>query len=148
VQREYELDNYTERAVELFDRFARRHGFRYEADTRAPVEVMWTLPAQAGLSLPIILGLQNEDELNFGVGDFWSYFFPFNDVVQRFEKYLDMWVSGDARIAITGRKGRVMQVRDGTRWKSVYGAGRLPFVWRRPKGFIQNDPTYSNSTMT
>jgi hypothetical protein len=113
-----------------------------------PIDVMWTVPAQPGLSLPITLGLQNDDELNFGVADFWSHFFPFNEVAERFESYLDMWVSGNARIGITGRLGRVMQVRDGSGWKTVYGANRLPFVWRQPKEIIQNDPTYSNSTMT
>ncbi|MDP2046859.1 MAG: Sua5/YciO/YrdC/YwlC family protein [Deltaproteobacteria bacterium] len=42
------------------------------------------------MSLPLTLGLQNSDELNFGVADFWSYFFPFDDVAREFGDHLDL----------------------------------------------------------
>jgi hypothetical protein len=135
-------------ATALFTRFIERHGFTHDVDTNAPVEVMWHIPAQKGLSLPLTLGLQNWDELNLGVEKFWSYFFPFDDVAQRFEQILDKWVAGDARVGITGRRGRILQVRDGGEWETVYKADTLPFFRPRPKEFIFNDPTYSNSTMT
>ena len=147
MKREYGQD-YTEEAIALFTRFVGRHGFTHEVEIGAPVEVMWNIPAQPGLSLPIILGLQNYDELNFGVADFWSYFFPFNRVYERFERYLDLWVSSDARVAETGPVGRVLQIREGKRWKSVYAANRMLPVWRKPRALVLNDPTYSNSTMT
>lgn len=138
----------TEEATALFMRFVSRHGLTYDVDTDAPVEVMWNVPAQKGLSLPIILGLQNWDELNFGVEDFWSYFFPFDRVAEEFERYLDLWMSGEARVAVTGPIGRMLQVREGNRWKTVYGANRILPMWRKPRDIIQNDPSYSNSTMT
>jgi hypothetical protein len=43
--------------------------------------------------------LQNNDELNFGVSGFWSYFFPFPKVAVKFEEILDAWIEGRARIA-------------------------------------------------
>ena len=138
----------TEEATALFTRFVERHGFTHEVDSDAPVEVMWHIPAQNGLSLPLTLGLQNWDELNLGVEDFWSYFFPFDDVAEQFELILDRWVAGDARVGITGKRGRILQLRDGDEWKAVYKASTLPFFTPKPKAFIQNDPTYSNSTMT
>jgi len=138
----------TEEAVALFTRFVERHGLTHEIDSEAPVEVMWHIPAQKGLSRPLTLGLQNRDELNLGVEDFWSYFFPFDDVAQEFELILDKWVTGDARMGITGKRGRILQLRDGDEWKTVYKANGLPFFRPKPRAFIFNDPAYSNSTMT
>lgn len=122
--------DYTVQAETLFKRFAQRHGLRYQVED-ARMEVCWTFPEQPGLSMPITLGLQNCDELNFGVSDFWSYFFPFESVVERFENAIDAWVMGDARIAVTGFRGRLLQVREGTRWRSIYGANGclFPFRW-------------------
>ncbi|TFI58173.1 hypothetical protein E2493_11370 [Sphingomonas parva] len=118
----------TEEAERLFRRVAARHGLRWEAAAEPPIELLWSFPAQPGLSLPITLGLQNMDELNFGVADFWSYFFPFEDVAETFEAMLDAWIAGEARILVTGRRGRILQVRGGGQWETVYRAGRLlPF---------------------
>jgi hypothetical protein len=108
---------------------------------------MWHVPRQEGLSFPLTLGLQNWDELNLGVEDFWSYFFPFDDVAQQFELILDKWVAGDARVGITGRRGRILQLRDEDEWKTVYQANTMPFFKPKPRAFIYNDPTYSNSTI-
>ena len=58
--------DYTPQATTLFSRFAERHGLAYQA-VDAPVEILWEFPEQVGLSLPMTLGLQNNDELNFGV---------------------------------------------------------------------------------
>ena len=63
----------------------KRPGLTHQVDTEALVELMWHIPAQKGLSLPLTLGLQNWDELNLGVEDFWSYFFPFENVAEKFE---------------------------------------------------------------
>lgn len=138
----------TEEATALFTRFVESHGFSHEADADAPVELMWHIPTQEGLSLPLTLGLQNSDELNFGVEDFWSYFFPFDDVAEQFEWMLEMWVSGHARVGVIGKRSRVLQIGNGEEWKTVYKANVLPFSWRKPSTFIYNDPNYSNSTMT
>lgn len=134
-------DDYTREAEALFSRFAERHGLSFEVDTLAEMEVCWTFPKQNKLSMPLILGLQNGDELNFGVGDFWSYFFPYERVAQRFERILDAWVAGEARVAIMRGQGRLLQIREGDDWKAAYGANGCLFPFRRwPRGFVQNDP--------
>lgn len=124
----------------MFARFAERHGLRYEVDHSAPVEVLWSFPVQNGVTLPIVLGLQNGDELSFGVSDFWSYFFPFEKAAARFEQTLEAWIVGEARIAVTGPCGRVLQVWEDGRWRSVYSANRVLPVWRTPRRTIENRP--------
>jgi hypothetical protein len=132
-------DDYSEEAEALFRRFADRHGLTYQVETTM-MEVCWTFPQQPKLSLPITLGLQNSDELNFGVSDFWSYFFPFERVADKFERILDASVRGDARVAVVGPVARILQVRRGWRWKSVYHANRfLPF-WRPAFRTVRNEP--------
>ena len=130
----------TKEAEALFRRFAERHSLTYQIETGAPIEVWWTFPKQKKLSLPITLALQNGDELNFGVSDFWSYFFSFETCCDRFEVILNAWVAGDARIAIMRGSGRLLQMREGNHWKAVYGANGCLFPFRRwPRGFVQND---------
>lgn len=75
-----DMQDYTHEAEALFARIAERRGLRFEIDQKAPVEVLWRFPKQEQLSVPIVLALQNNDELNFGVADFWSYLFPFPQV--------------------------------------------------------------------
>lgn len=133
-------NDYTREAEALFTRFAERHQLSYEIEHDAPVELLWTFPVQVRLAFPIILGLQNCDELNFGVSDFWSYFFPFEKAAAQFERILDAWVTGEARVAVTGSRGRVLQLWEKGRWRSVYGANRILPVWRRPKRTIENRP--------
>jgi hypothetical protein len=134
--------DYTREAEALFTRFAERHDLTYEVAADAPVEACWTFPEQEKLFLPITLGLQNGDELNFGVSDFWSYFFPFEQVADRFESILDAWVVGDARIAILRGRGRLLQVREESGWESVYGASGCLFPLRRwPRGYVYNRPS-------
>lgn len=105
------------------------------------MEVCWTFPQQPKLSLPITLGLQNVDELNFGVSDFWSYFFPLENAAKRFEDAIDAWVRGDARILVTGFRSRLLQVRRGSGWQSIYGANGclFPFRWA-PFRIVMNEP--------
>jgi len=131
--------DYTAEAQALFRRFAERHELTYEVAEGVPIEVCWTFPEQPKLSLPLILGLQNRDELNFGVGDFWSYFFPFERVAAGFEEVLDAWVAGTARVAVMHGRGRLLQIQDGDTWRAVYGANGCLFPFRRwPRGFLQN----------
>ena len=133
--------DYTAEAEALFQRFAERHELTYDVETGVPMEVCWTFPEQPKLSLPLTLGLQNCDELNFGVSDFWSYFFPFEVVADKFERILDAWVAGIVRVAIMRGRGRLLQVREGDGWKAAYGANGCLFPLRRwPRGFVQNRP--------
>ena len=128
--------DYTPQATTLFSRFAERHGLAYQA-VDAPVEILWEFPEQVGLSLPMTLGLQNNDELYFGVPGFWSYFFPFPKVASEFEQVLDAWVEGRARIARRGLTSRLqVPIGNGT-WSTVYTA-RGHLTWDHPSEFIQN----------
>lgn len=133
--------DYTAEAEALFQRFADKHGLSYEVETGVPMEVCWTFPKQPKLSQPLTLGLQNRDELNFGVSDFWSYFFPFEAVADKFERILDAWVAGDARVAVTAFRSRLLQVREVAGWKTIYGANGclFPFGWT-PFDFVVNEP--------
>jgi hypothetical protein len=132
--------DFTIEATALFVRFAERHGLSYEIDNDAPVEVLWTFPAQSNLAHPIVLGLQNGDELNFGVVDFWSYFFPFEKVAEQFERIINAWIVGDARVAITGRRARLLQLWEAEKWRTVYGANRLLPLLRSPSQTVENRP--------
>jgi hypothetical protein len=127
-------------AEALFRRFADRHGLIFEAESDVPMEVCWTFPEQPSLSMPLTLGLQNGDELNFGVSDFWSCFFPFEDAAERFERLLDAWVAGNARVALTGRRTRLLQMREGERWVTVGANGCLFPFRRKPYAFVVNEP--------
>ncbi|MBB5987193.1 hypothetical protein HNP60_003167 [Sphingobium sp. B1D3A] len=128
----------SEEATALFTRFAERHRLTYSVETDVPIEVLWRFPIQNGLSLPITLGLQNCDELNFGVEHFWS-FFPFEESASFFEDVLDAWVAGQARIVPIALGGRALQRLDGGRWKTIYRANCLLPVPRNPKRTITND---------
>lgn len=134
------MTDYSEEATALFARFAERHRLVYSVAPDAPIEVLWEFPEQHGLSPPITLGLQNGDELNFGVANFWSYFFPFEESVLNFERALDAWVLGNARIVHVALGGRALQLLDGDRWITVYRANCILPVPRNPKRTITNQP--------
>lgn len=133
--------DYSEEATALFTRFAERHQLTYSVEPDAPIEVLWDFPAQNCLSLPITLGLQNGDELNFGVAKFWSSFFPFASSAPLFERALDAWVIGEARIAHVALGGQAFQLLESGRWKTIYRANCLLPVPRSPKRTIANEPT-------
>ena len=132
------MTDYSEEAAALFARFAEKHRLAYSVEPDAPIEVLWEFPKQQGLSFPITLGLQNGDELNFGVADFWSNFFPFEKSASTFERALDAWVVGDARIVRVALGGRALQLLDSGRWKTIYRANCLLPVPRNPKRTITN----------
>lgn len=119
--------DFTVEATALFARFAAKHGLTYAA-VDAPVEVLWEFPVQAKLSRRIVLGLQNNDELNFGVEDFWSYFFPFTDKKSEFEYLINSWVEGAARIV--PKPGLIvqsleLQVLEPDGWRVAYDVSSL-----------------------
>jgi len=134
------MPNYSEEATALFARFAQRHRLVYSVVPDAPIEVLWEFPKQHGLSLPITLGLQNGDELNFGVADFWSNFFPFEKSATTFERALEAWVVGKARIVGVPLGGRALQLLERDRWEIIYRANCLLPVPRNPKRVITNQP--------
>jgi hypothetical protein len=110
------------KAITLFERFADRHELIYNVEAELEVDVLWTFPVQSKLALPVTLCLRG-DELNFGVEKFWSYYFPFEQAAERFDQTLNMWIKGDARIAIVGKTGRLLQVSEGSSWRTIYRCG-------------------------
>ncbi len=132
-------DWHIEQATILFTRFAEKHGLTYEVEPNAPIEVLWSFPIQGALSVPITLGLQNGDELNLGIAEFWSYFFPFEDVFAQFERILDAWIDGNARLVLVRLGGRALQIRDKGEWKTIYRANCILPVPKNPKRTIVND---------
>ena len=130
-------------ALGLFTRFAERHALRFHAVDHPALDPCWEFPAQERLYRPICLALQNHDELNFGVEDFWSYFFPIGDVSGRFEAILDAWVTGEARIVVAGRRTRLLEVMkpDGS-WTVEYRANPPLFgKIKKPDYLILNQPS-------
>jgi hypothetical protein len=132
------MTDYSKEAAALFARFAERHELVYIVEPDAPIEVLWEFPEQKRLSFPITLGLQNGDELNFGVAGFWSNFFPFGQSASTFERALDAWVVGDARVVRVALGGRALQLCDSGGWKTIYRANCLLPVPRNPKRTITN----------
>ncbi len=106
------------------------------------MDILWTFPAQSRLPFALTLGLQNGDELNFGVEDFWSYFFPFDKVAEQFENLLDAWISGEARIAMFTAETGQLQIRKQNKWETVYRANPNFAFWRKPIRYIQIEPSY------
>ncbi len=134
---QYHQSEFYDKAIVLFERLAARHQLIYNIEVEPEVDILWTFPAQTKLALPITLCLQG-DELNFGVERFWSYYFPYEKVAQHFETTINNWVNGDARLAIFGKNGRLLQVCEETNWKTVYSCGGLFMRWRRPNGYLNN----------
>jgi hypothetical protein len=125
-------------AKTLFERFAARHALTYKINTDEPFDMLWTFPEQHKLSMPLVLGLGNGDELSLGVSDFWSYFFPFEETADEFESILDAWVTGEARVVISGPRSRLLQVRERANWRTVYRANPrlLPFKWKHHRSVM------------
>ncbi|MBA4780972.1 MAG: hypothetical protein MK060_14480 [Blastomonas sp.] len=133
--------DYTKEAETLFTAFAERHGFNYIVEdlSVSQMDVHWTFPSQTGLSLELTLGLQNYDELNFGLPGFWSNFFPYEAISHQFIEIVDAWVLGRARIAKTGRWSRVLQVEEKGEWRTIYRANPSFFFKRDPHDFVVNE---------
>ena len=136
--------DFTAEAEVLFSVFAARHELTYrvledQEAAKAGIELLWTFPVQPGLTRAIVLGLQNGDELTFGVDGFWSFFFPFPAVQQEFASILDAWISRRARVVrYRWLGGRTLDLLTEDGWKSVYYANTWP--WRgRPVSITMND---------
>jgi hypothetical protein len=132
------MPDYTRDAETLFSGFADRHRLAYSVDHKAPVEVLWCFPVQARLSLPIWLGLQNEDELNFGVGSFYTSLFPFPDVAEHFASILDAWIESRARVIRAGPRKLVLEAYEGGEWAPIYSYHTLLPTFGRDPELLQN----------
>ena len=113
-------------AEAMFVAIAERRGVAITRVDNPHVDLEIRIDGDEGLAvLPVTLGLQNSDELTFGVGEFWASFFPFDAVKGLFEKAVEGWFTGQTRFVYFWRGGRLvridMQVRlkDGS-WQKVY----------------------------
>jgi hypothetical protein len=139
----------TSAAIELFARFAARHGLTYNVrDT--PPDPYWLFPVQPGVSLPFGLGLRGRDELNLEVEDFDTYIFPFESEQSYFEKIIDSWVRGEARIVekyTVFRRTLELQLLESGRWVLGYGGVRTFGIFPKLAGTetvrFQNTPLRS-----
>lgn len=114
--------DYSDRARALFERFAQQHRLSLVDTRSSQVEVLFELPVQPGLKHALTLGLQNLDELNFGVEHFWSYFFPYEEVEAEFENILAEWMAGRARVVRFRGRGRDLELLKGGEWTPIYRA--------------------------
>ena len=135
--------NFTDEAVDLFTRFSLRYGLSYDV-VDAPIEVCWKFPVQEKLIYPLTLGLQNLDELNFGLPGFWSFVFPFPDVAKKFENWIDAWAVGEARVVHRRRLLKFssvskLEVFTAGDWSAVAEYRALGGIsWPHPNFVIQN----------
>ena len=62
-------------------------------------------------------------------------------MAEEFERAIDAWVVGDARIAVERGSGRRLQLREGDDWATIYGAnGCLLPIPFKPVRFEMNRP--------
>lgn len=57
-----------------------------------------------------------------------------------FERALDAWIAGKARIVRVALGGRALQLLEGGRWTTIYCANCFLPVPRNPKSTITNQP--------
>lgn len=129
------MTDYTANAEALFRDFARRHSFAIEREDEPNMELLMCVPQQPGLSFELTLGLQNNDELNVGFEEFWSYYFPYERVNQTVSDVLDAIATGECRLATHTRGSRVikrvLEQRSNGKWQRIYTAYsrfQIPFL--------------------
>ena len=98
---------------------------RIVEDQSIPVELSFSIPVQPGVKYRVWLGLQNNDELSFGVGSFQVQWFPCTDParVKEFVEAVAGYLSGNYRI-VEHRWGKKcvkaqLQAPDGARWRTL-----------------------------
>lgn len=111
-----------------------------------PVDMSVILPVQSGLKHRVWLGLQNDDELCFGVGALQGHWFPCTEQ-SKVDAYCETvvgFLSGSFRVLEHYRGSRCvksqLQRLDGEAWKAVYTHGHLswPFPWKKSYRILSN----------
>lgn len=108
----------------MFTAIAEEFGCSIETQLDESVEVLCTLRYSDNAD-EVTLGLQNGDELNLGVENFWSYFFPFEEVKGLFQKAVRGWFTGQTRLMYFYRGQRLLKIElqvklnDGD-WQRIY----------------------------
>ena len=99
--------NYALDARNLYVAFAERHELKFREETNECDDRIVIVPKQSKLNFEIYLTLAGHDEANVGIGEFWSYIFPFPDMVDYLNNILDGLVSGANRLVEYEQFGRV-----------------------------------------
>lgn len=100
------MTNHKLDAERLFTDFAKRHSLNIIKEDSDEMEVLFIVPIQDRISFELVLGLQNGDEINIGINEFWSYFFPFASVETHVARILNGLATGDIRMATYRQLGR------------------------------------------
>ena len=129
------MSDYMADAEALFRNFARRHSFAIIKVEEPGFDLLMRVPQQPGLSFELTLALQNDDEINIGLEEFWSYFFPFEEQRHAVSDALDALATGECRLAIHQQLGRVvkrvLERRFHGHWRPIYRdypGIRIPFL--------------------
>ena len=147
------MPDHCEEAESLFRNVADELGLKIEKKAGDPVELSMVIPKQEGLKFDVWLGLQNDDELWFCVGDaFTCSLFPFSKEKDKFTRYLKSTLSGKWRIVTYTRPGKQAPLMSelqeptprgreaiyvyGRRWGSV---GSLPVLGALLKHWLKAD---------
>ena len=116
--------SYEVEAEALFRAVAKRHSLEIVKSNQSNIELLMTVPKQSGLSFDLTLGLQNLDELNIGIGRFWSYFFPYQSKANEVDFILDGIVYGACRLRKLKQFGKIrrqyLEVKREEKWEAAY----------------------------
>ena len=102
-------------------------------------DIEMRLPAQTGLNYEVCLNLQNTDELQFNVDDFWAEWFPCTapKIAESFHRAVSGFLAGEYRIEIYSRKGRpykrLLQAPNLGSWETVYTPSSLHWPCLKPQ---------------
>ena len=119
------MTDHASEAEAMFHRIAQRQGLEIGRDPLNPDDFVFELVSDVEDDPMVTLGLQNGDELNFSVHDFWCHFFPFDDMKGLFEKTVEGWFSGQSRLVYRWRGRRLIKIElqvkmKNGKWQRVY----------------------------
>ena len=97
-------------AEALYVDFAHKHQLHFVKEITADGDIFLVFPVQDKLSFKLTLGIQNGDEANIGIKDFWSYIFPYPDNVEYLNEILDGLVTGTHSLAEYQQLNRVTKI--------------------------------------
>ena len=129
-------------ALRTFEKIARRYpDFSITKGEIEPGEPDWIIPVQQGIAHEIHLGLSNIDELHFGVGRFWSSYFPCAElrVVKTYFDAVTGFIDGKYRVREHYRGqsciGADLQRPAQAGWSTLYAWSKLHWPFPRKKTY-------------
>lgn len=110
VSKTKKIHMYYDEAEALFVAFAQKHDLNFIKEITADGDIFLVFPEQDGLRFRLTLGIQNGDEANIGINDFWSYIFPYPDNVEFLNETLDGLFGGTHTLAEYKQFNRVTKL--------------------------------------